>query len=665
MQKKILVKAKYPDISYSPYYYTLGDTLKTYLFTTQGKLLDSADDITLFSRGAVMRNIIDDDKAPANAKISFVHPADEQKTSWAAIEPCNVWVYDSLRNRTVLPGIISALHLGSMQALVNTNNKQGLYDISSGQYIVPAEYDSIILLRPSFYVSYKEGNYRVLDMHGKEQVFPKEILQADVVDTPSMNFTVPDPHKQGYTFLYNREGKMLLNNERSFGYLDNFIVLRNNPGGPNPKNFMQLADGNGKIVVPDISNVEKVGDGRYYKIQRVDTAKSRYIYIGIWDGIENKWAQKFDDPEKVDFKKELSVIRDKGKTAYYSKTGKLLSQHDDTAHFLSFEEPLKDFDLYDHAIRWDRMRKHFYAFKQAPGKPYIIYDEDGNMLGDRYDDILEPGGDSKYFSFRIGNKWGLADMYMKEVIPVVYDTNIYAPWQPVLPKLLFVVSKDGKKFYTDTTGKVLFSGKWFSYIQDKPQNGLWLAFDYKPKAKERSVSRTEEIEKMYLIDASGTIKKQWDIQYPASGYQTPKYQFRFTGGGKIIKTVENSNFRLPAEIYDPKTTTTKQVPYRITFTRGTNQAIVLLQCTNDKGEEGMVNASDMKIVVPFGLYEHFYTEAYTMPDGSHAMWLKGERTKPKSKTAAEDFARFMSPWGDKEVSTIGLYSENGMAYFNF
>jgi hypothetical protein len=652
----MVLPARYEGIQQNGDYFILRSDSGAYLARANGQIMDSANKFIITDDQILAFEIVDPQQEGLYQPKRFQFGRNLTGASnWNTIKPCRLHITDFNTGKKQSPGVVTAFNLtDGSYFLVSSGHRECIYNAETKTFVVPLTYDSIKLMPPVFFLCYRGDRFTVFDEKGEGRNFGATVQYASSIDPNTMNYVLSDHSLRNRKTLYAQDGRMLLDSNVFWNKMgiSNYVVTKWKKD-PAEQNRDWITDASGRTLVKDIYSHE-MRTKRYCRLVRVDTATNNAYTLGIWDTEENKFSLRFSAGPRVECSGNYIEIHYPDSLSYFLYDGQYLGSVTDPKLFQKWENAY--FNEFVVRKSFDTEARTLFSLKKTSAGKVEVYNTDGRFISNKYDDIFTTSSD-QYLTFRIGNKWGLADASLKEIIAPVYDTNIRIPWQRQLPFNLWVVKKNDRFFYTDTTGKIMFGGKWFSYVQDRPYEGLWLAFDYidKDSTKYIDFNKKNRISRMYLITAAGDIKKEWKISYPESAHR-PEYMFTFTTTGKIIQEVSGDHQLLPDNIYDPSTETVEQVPYSILFPRKLDDRILLLECKNEQGEVGLINGSDFEVVVPFGQYRHFYAKPYDV-NGMHAVLITGEPRNEKKRISS-----FMNPAGTLET-VIGVYTRDGIPYW--
>ncbi len=230
------------------------------------------------------------------------------------------------------------------------------------------------------------------------------------------------------------------------------------------------------------------------------------------------------------------------------------------------------------------------AIRKKTGEKMTLFNPNLDIVDDGLDSVIFDVGYRPNFlsltNFTLikkEGKWGILNCDLKTVVPPQYDRITYKN------RCFYKVLKEGKEFWIDTSGQVVFGSKNFSEISDYSVKGKWLAWDVgKPPADWTSYSEYTGIGKVYLIDASGKVLSKIEGRDPWSKYY-------LTVNGKIL--VEGKT----QELYDPatgKSVYTTGMHRILTW----NDAALVVGCYSLKKEQAAISALNLSTIIPYADY---------------------------------------------------------------
>ncbi|MCD6064759.1 MAG: hypothetical protein K0R82_2670 [Flavipsychrobacter sp.] len=652
-QKEIVIPCVHEKVSMTCDYY-LAKTAKGWVcYDNQARLLDSAgqlftiasDHLLLLARAETPVEMTEMDEV-----MKDFFGALEQMDPWQRTEPTTGWLRDSLYAKLPLPDSVIAVYKEYPSVVwLRNGSKQGIYDALERKYLVPMQRADIRLVSDYYFIVMRDSNsYDVVDLGGKSYKFPTPVLKATNIKPDGKGFTTREndlyiEYDSNGSVIRRPEGtpvyEQRVETNRLLGYTS---YIRGKPG-EHIVNNIRFYDPEGKILLNGVAAMDMI-HGSHFIVWRHDSVTDK-TDVYVYDALANKKVFSLLDANGRELNKDrtLFTARDTARkvSRYYSYKGKLLMSVPDS--ILDWKYRTKIHDLVQRMdvskISYDGTHRsvHYTLLRDRKNKPFTIYDDDFNVVSEQYDLVHNQDASGRYSVVRGRGKWGVVAGEFRVVLPLQYDS--ISARNP----LYYLVKKDGKMYWTDTTGRALVGGKYFDGLSPNPVNGRWLAFKYKPVPPRWEEHRVyEEVDTAYVLDDQGNVISTWKVD-------AEDYKYELTANGMVIRYPERSYSTMPAQLFDPVSKTVKSFPGIYFSVESYRNNPILVECFNEQEEKTVFSALDMSTVLPEGKYQYMHTsDRSLLPEMKKGVMVEGT-------TENEN--------GQREKETVGYYTIDGVRYW--
>lgn len=652
--KTIVIPCQYERVFFTQKYY-IGISGRHYtLYDVHAKRIDSAAAVYLLPEGAVLLvNATKNQDETINPQQARFMELMAEIDVWDQIQPAKAKVLDRNYHSEALSDSVIALHKHFNDILwLRNGSKQGIYDATERKFVVPMQEATVHLTGDLFVVKRSDSDISFIDLQGIHKRLPPKAAGATDIQADVMQFTL----REGNTNkVYDSTGRLLLQHvganpvvtnvtgeTRTLGY-SMYKAAAETATSLQRNNRLQFLDRTGKLRLENIGEMESLY-GTYYIVHHRDAMNrldDSYIYNAA---TYKKVFDIFKNGRELNKDHLLFKERDtagKNTRIYSYKGDRLMTLYDTVMYRGTYPEEIIGRFSAGYTNKYgSHYSKGYTAVRPGKQYPFIVYDDDFNVVSKDYDVIVDMHiGNTTALRVRRNGKWGVLDaLDFHALIPVVYDSVQYST-QPYVH-----VWKEGKGFWVDTANKVLFGGKDFDYVDAHAVKGRWLAMQLAQQKQERGTSyKKPEALQVWIIDAEGRQLAAW------KGSNDKGYDYKLTAAGTIIRYGRDDYYkrRLPAQVYDPATGKEQTLPYAVTNVELYDGVPVLITCINEEGERGMVSPAGLQTVVPFAPDVYYRTR--------NAMFLDGMKQGLLLSTINNS---------DKEEETgIGFYSIDGIAYW--
>ncbi len=530
-------------------------------------------------------------------------------SNWEELTESRAWTIDSTGNKKTIGDTVLSVNKSHFWLKVKNGDKQGIYDLTRSNFIIPLTTDSIQTISNKYFETKGSSGCKVYDFDGKTFEIPSQACNlASIYDNGRYYETKPSTHPKGA--LYDSKGKLLFAEDKGWNIVSGeenkiiaFKVLNNNLKKPQ-KNMVDLYDNNGNFLqkvhsvegctantlLVIVKDTELQGASKYYLY---NVAKNNWLLIYATPPPSTQTPNKLIStaPGKVRRDNQFITIKYPQYTSFLNGyTGEQLFTISDSAwhnQVLGHITVNKNINN-----SWSEFRYNFAREKQ--NRPLVLRDPMLHIINEEYDSIASlPIQNNQFFLIKKKAKYGLLNNNLEETVQAVYDHLEFKN------ALYARATRKNRTFWIDTLNNILFGGINFSYVSDYSVNDKWLALTYKtPPETWNNRNEYKEVAQAHIIDKEGKILTTWDV----SGQVNCAYML--TVNESILSypapyTKSNS----PILLFNPKTNKADSLIYPFRDIKTFKNAALLIICMNNDKEQAAFSALDLSPVLPFSDYD--------------------------------------------------------------